>query len=388
MSSMDPIPGCRQSYGEQERTALLEAFDSGRIARGPRVKAFEAALGRRLRASHGVVCANGTAALELALRALGIGPGDEVLVPTLSWLASASAIRVLGADPVFVDIDPITHNVTPETVERAWTPRAKALIAVDMAGVPCDLAGLRASADSRGAYLIEDAAHALGAHHPDGLPVGGDGYAHATTFSFHPAKTITTGEGGLVTTPDAELAGRLARMRSGGLTRDFEASRGPWDYQSEDVGSNLHMTELQAALGLAQLERINALVERRRSAGLALLDGLQDVPGLILPQHPPGSCWNLFLCELDVEGSPEGLRDRVVARLHKAGIGAHVHYPLLHRQPVFDARSYEPQLPVAVRYFERTFTLPLFPDLTSADIVRIVQATRAAIDAECAAPSH
>lgn len=388
MSELDPIPGCKQSYGDQERAALLGAFDSGRIARGPRVKAFESALCSRLRASHGVVCSNGTAALELALRALGIGPGDEVLVPTLSWLASASAIRVLGAEPVFVDIDPVTHNVSPETVERAWTPAAKALIAVDMAGVPCDLKGLRASADSHGAYLIEDAAHALGAAHASGLPVGGDGHAHATTFSFHPAKTITTGEGGLVTTPDSGLAGRLTRMRSGGLTRDFAASRGPWDYLSEDVGSNMHMTELQAALGLAQLERMDELVARRRSAGLALMAGLQDVPGLLLPEHPPGSSWNLFICELENQAANEGLRDRVVQRLQQAGIGAHVHYPLLHRQPVFAASAREDELPVAVHYFDRTFTLPLFPDLTSAEIERIVRATQAAIDAECAAHSQ
>ncbi len=388
MPDLDPIPGCKQSYGKAERAALLEAFDSGRIARGPRVKAFEAALCSRLGASHGVVCSNGTTALELALRALGIGPGDEVLVPTLSWLASASAIRVLGAEPVFVDIDPVTHNVSPATVERAWTPRAKALIAVDMAGVPCDLEGLRSSADSHGAYLIEDAAHALGAAHANGLPVGGDGHAHATTFSFHPAKTITTGEGGLVTTPDPELADRMARMRSGGLTRDFEASRGSWDYLSEDLGSNLHMTELQAALGLAQLERMDELVARRQSAGLALMDGLAGVPGLLLPQHPSGSSWNLFLCEIENQTDREGLRDRVVQRLQRAGIGVHVHYPLLHRQPVFGATAYESELPSAVRYFDRTFTLPLFPDLTSAEIQRIVRETQAAIDAECAAPSH
>ena len=356
----------------------MEAFDSGRIARGPRAAQFEAACAERLGASHAIACSNGTSALELTLRALGVGPGDDVVVPTLSWLASASAIRMVGARPVFADVDERSHNVNLITVAAAWTSKTKALIAVDMAGIPCDLAALRVFVEAHDAWLIEDAAHAMGSRHDCGSPVGADGLAHASTFSFHPAKTITTGEGGLITCEDGELAGRLRRMRSGGLSRCFEGSRGPWDYRSRELGSNYHMTELQAALGLAQLQRMEELIQRRRRAGSALLEQLAEQSGLLLPDQPSGSCWNL--CIVELPDTDAARRDRIVAHMQTAGIGVHVHYPLLHRQPVFDALDFEDRVPVATAYFERCLSLPLFPDLTSPQIERITQGLGEALE--------
>ena len=219
----------------------------------PRIRKI--AFAQHVQAAQAVSCANGSVALEIALLGLGIGPGDDVVVPTLTWVASAMAIIKVGAKPIFADVDPITHNLTLDTVAAAWTSKSRAVLSVDMAGIPHDAQKLRRWVDSRDAFLIEDAAHSLGGCFDDGLPVGGGDRAHATTFSFHPAKTITTAEGGMITTHDPELAERLRIIRSGGFTRDFPGARGRFDFQVDAIGSNHHLTELQAALGLVQLQR-------------------------------------------------------------------------------------------------------------------------------------
>ena len=380
-----PIPYCRQTLGEAETRAILEVLESGWIARGPKSREFEARCAERLQASHAVSCANGSAALEIALRGLGIGPGDEVIVPTLTWVATAMAVRLVGATPVFADVDPVTHNLTPESARARWSDRTRAVIAVDMAGVPCPAHALRALAEERSAFLIQDAAHSFGAAWSDGTPVGSDGPAHATTFSFHPAKTITTGEGGLVTTADPELADRLRRIRSGGITRDFSESRGAYDYLATDIGSNYHLTELQAALGLAQLDRLDDLLERRRRAAARLLEELRPLEGLLLPKHPSGSSWNLFIVEIpDADGER---RDRVLGLLRERGVHAHVHYPLLHRQPVFGFDGDESGFEHADRYFRGALTLPLFADIEPHQIARVARALEEVLELTVPTPT-
>lgn len=385
------IPYSRQNLTEAEVAAVLEVLESGWIARGPRARELEERCAERLGASHAVTCSNGSAALEIALRALGIGPGDDVIVPTLTWVATGMAVLQVGARPVFCDVDAITHDATPATVQAAWTPRTRAVIAVDFAGVPAPIDALRALCDARGAYLIEDAAHAFGARFDDGRPVGRDGAAHVTTFSFHPAKTITTAEGGLLTTDDPELGERLRRVRSGGLTREFEGSRGRWDVLATDVGGNYHMTELSAALGLVQLQRLDALLDLRRQAFERLGQALAPLADrLILPRHPAGSCHNLFIVELR-----GGSRDASIAKLREEGVAAHVHYPLLHRQPVFGPSTDEPDgstehagqgalfgaptFPVAERYVERALSLPLFAGITDGQIRHVALALERAL---------
>lgn len=381
-----PIPYCRQSLGEAETRAVLEVLESGWIARGPRSREFESRCAERLGASHATSCANGSAALEIALRGLGIGPGDEVIVPTLTWVATAMAVRLVGATPVFADVDPATRNLTVETARERWSERTRAVIAVDMAGIPCPAHGLRSLAEEHGAFLVQDAAHSFGATWSDGRPVGCDGAAHVTTFSFHPAKTITTGEGGLVTTEDPELAERLRRIRSGGITREFAESRGGYDYLATEVGSNYHLTELQAALGLVQLDRLDELLGRRWHAANLLLAELQSIEGLALPEHPHGSSWNLFIVELqDADGDR---RDRVLELLREKGVGAHVHYPLLHRQPVFGCELDDSRFPGAVRYFDGALTLPLFADLEPAQIKRVARALGEALESTAPTPTH
>ena len=375
------IPYCKHNLGDEEIAAVVEVLKSGWIARGPKMRQFEDRCSEVLGARHAIACTNGSAALEIALRALGIGPGDEVIVPTLTWVATAAAVRMVGARPVFADVGGTSHNLTPEAVVARWSPRTKAVIAVDFAGVPHDVVALRAVVDARGAFLIEDAAHAFGARFEDGSRVGSDGHAHITTFSFHPAKTLTTAEGGLICCEDDRVADRIRVIRSGGVTRDFVGSRGRWDIQVNEIGSNYHLSELQAALGCVQLDRLDDLLAQRRVNGIALRTALADAVGdhLLFPVHPEGSSWNLFIVELTGDATSTD-RDLLLAELGSRGVRAHVHYPLLHRQPVFarDVESYQ-RFPVAERYVRRAFTLPLFPDLTGEDIYRIVAAVEVAL---------
>lgn len=389
MSEPERIPYCRQSLGEAELEAVVQVLRSGWITRGPLARDLEARCAERLGASHAIACSSGSAALEIALRGLDIGPGDDVLVPTLTWVATASAVRLVGARPVFCDVDPVTHNVTPATLVAAWTPATTAVIAVDMCGVPCDIEAIRELAHARGAVLIEDAAHSFGATHADGSPdspaVGADGYADIATFSFHPAKTITAGEGGLLTCADEQLAARLRCIRSGGITRDFEGSRGGFDFEVRELGSNHHMSELHAALGLVQLDRVDDFVAARRALARDLTARLQPLAErLLLPEHPAGSCWNLFVVELLGEASGSFARDTLLADLSARGVAAHVHYPLLHDQPLFAQDGVEGPFPVAERYARRALTLPLFPELTSAQLERVVAALEDSLRTPCA----
>lgn len=380
MSKPERIPYCKQTLGEEEIAAVAEVLRSGWIVRGPLSKQLEERIASRVQASHAIACSSGSAALEIALRGLDIGPGDEVIVPTLTWVSTASAVRLVGAKPVFCDVDSVTHCVTPETVLAAWTPKTKALIAVDMCGVPCEVRALRELTESKRAALISDAAHSFGATHADGTPVGADGFADITTFSFHPAKTITTGEGGMLTCQDPKLAERLRRIRSGGMTRDFEGSRGGFDFQVIDVGSNYHLSEIHAAIGLVQLDRMDEFLEARGILAQHMTEQLKTFADRIrLPQHPAGSSWNLYVVELtgDSIGSTE--RDELIKSLAKAGVVAHLHYPLLHTQPIFtrdhDGRSF----PVAESYERCAFTLPLYPELTKSQIDRVVNALEQAL---------
>jgi len=379
MSKPERIPYCKQSIGEEEIAAVTEVLRSGWIVRGPLSKQLEDRVATRVQASHAISCSNGSAALEIALRGLGIGPGDEVIVPTLTWVSTASAVRLVGAKPVFCDVDAETRCVTVETVRAAWTPQTKALIAVDLCGIPCDIRALRELTRSNSAYLIEDAAHSFGAKHDDGTPIGADNFADVTTFSFHPAKTITTAEGGMLTCQDSELAARLRRIRSGGMTRDFEGSRGGFDFQVTEVGSNYHLSELHAAIGLVQLDRTDEFLSARYANAQYMTEKLAPLAHrLRLPEHPNGSSWNLYVVQLEDDAVDSSERDELIKSLADAGVAAHLHYPLLHKQPVF-ATEDERFFPNAEHYERRAFTLPLFPGLTKSQIDRVVDAVENAL---------
>lgn len=359
----ESIPYCRHETGAAEERAVLAALRSGWIARGPLTRRFEEALAQQVGASHAVACSSGTSALELALRAAGIGSGDEVLVPSLTWVATAMAVRVVGAVPVFVDIDRRTLCASVTDARRKVTARTRAAIVVDFAGRGHDLAAWRELCNAHEMTLVADAAHAFGGRYPGGTVIGADEGADLTTFSFHPAKTITTGEGGMVTTSDPRLDERLRVLRAGGMTRDFPTSRGPWDFQVSLEGGNHHLSELQAALGIAQLEKVDDLLRRRRGC-VQIYEALlarSDAPWE-LPEHPEGSACNLYIIQLP--DSPGGaLRNEVARRLREDGVHCAVHYALLHRQPLFTAGVHETRLPDSERYERRALTLPLYPGL-------------------------
>jgi perosamine synthetase len=369
----DSIPYCRHETGEAEEEALLAVLRSGWIARGPLAGRFEDAVAQRVGASHAVACSSGTSALELALRAAEIGPGDEVLVPSLTWVATAMAVRLVGATPVFVDIDPRTFCASARDAAGRVTPRTRAAVVVDFAGRGHDLPAWRGLCRQHGITLVADAAHAFGGSYPDGTAIGGDEGADLTTFSFHPAKTITTGEGGMVTTASPELDARLRVLRAGGMTRDFPGRRGPWDFCVTHEGGNHHLTELQAAMGLAQLEKVEDFLARRRRGvqHYARLLGTEESPW-VLPEHPGGSACNLYVVSLP--DSPGGvLRNEVANRLRLAGINCAVHYALLHRQPLFTASAEPVGLPHSEAYERRALTLPLYPGLEPGELALVAR---------------
>lgn len=361
--------------GPEEQAAAAAAIASGWVAQGPRVAAFEAAVAGRVGAAHGVAVSSCTAALHLALVGLGVGPGDEVVVPSLSFIATANAPRYAGATPVFADVDAATQNVTARTVAAVLTPRTQAVVVVHQGGIPADLDGLRTLCAARGVPIVEDAACALGSTHR-GRPIGAG--ARVAAFSFHPRKLVTTGEGGMVTTDDPALAARLRRLREHGMdvsAADRHAARQPVIEAYLETGFNYRMTDVQAAIGLVQLGRLDAMVARRRALADRYRALLADVPGLTMHADPPWgtsnhqSFWVLLRDDVATD------RGAVLAALAAAGIGARRGFMAAHLEPAYAGHPHAP-LPVTERLTARSVILPLYHDLTEADQDRVVGVLR------------
>lgn len=373
MSAEPPLPYARQTIDEEDVAAVVEALRGPWLTTGPTVEAFERAVCAVAGASHGVAVSSGTAALHVAMCALGVGPGDEVIVPTLTFVATANCVLYRGATPVLADVDPDTLLLDPAAVARLVTPRTRAVIGVDYGGQPCDWAALRAAVRGRDVTLVSDGCHALGARE-GGVPVGR--LADLTTFSFHPAKHVTTAEGGLVVTEDAALARRARLFRNHGITTDLrERERaGTWSYDMVELGFNYRLSDLQSALGLSQLRRLPAWLERRRALAAAYDAQLAGLPGVAPLARRAGveHAWHLYVVRVDA-----ARRDAVISHLRARGIGANVHYRPVHLQPYHQARP--AACPVADREWRRLVTLPLFPAMTDADVARVVGALREAV---------
>ena len=372
-----PLPYGRHALEEEDVQAVVAALRSGWLTTGPQVPAFEGAVARQVGAAHAVAVSSGTAALHAAAFAAGAGPGDEVIVPAITFAASANAALYLGATPIFADVRADTLNVDPADVAAKLTARTRAVVTVDFAGQPSDLDEIGALTRPRGIALVEDAAHALGAEYR-GRRVGA--LADLTAFSFHPVKHVTTGEGGLVTTESAALARRLRRFRNHGLETEFRERDARGDEYSPmvDLGYNYRITDVQCALGLSQLARLEALLKRRAEIAQRYRVELDGLAGLRLPAVASHvrHAWHIFPVLLDLERLRADRR-AVLAALRAENIGAAVHYVPVYWHPYYQARGYPRGLcPRAEAAFDRLLTLPLFPAMTEGDVDDVLTAVR------------
>lgn len=375
------IPYSRQCITEADIAAVVQVLHSDFLTQGSELPAFEADFAQAHGVPHAVAVSNATAALHLACLALGIGPGKRVWTTPNSFLASANCALYCGATIDFVDIDPLTRNLSVAAL-AAKLAQAEAsgalpdlLIPVDFAGLPCDLREMRALADRYGFGILQDASHATGAQYL-GAPVG-SAWADATVFSFHAVKVITTAEGGMVTTRDAALAERLQGLRSHGMVRDAarmtQPPEGPWVYEQQQLGWNCRMTELQAALGRSQLRRLPQMAAQREAAAARYDRLLAGLP-LRLPARLSDrqSSWHLYAVEIDAGRSPCSRADAFGA-LRAADIGVNVHYMPIHLQPYYRALGFaRGQFPAAEAYYAQALSLPLFPGMSDAEQDRVV----------------
>ena len=376
-----PVRQCLLPYGRQwvdddDVAAVVEVLRSAWLTTGPTVDAFEQALAEVVGAPYAVAVSNGTAALHTAMYALGIGPGDEVIVPTMTFAASANCVVYQGGTPIFADVEPTTLLLDAAAVETHITPRTRAIVAVDYAGQPCAYDALRAIAARHHLALVDDACHAIGGSYR-GHPVGT--LADLNTFSFHPVKHITTGEGGAITTHDAELARRMRLFRNHGITSDHRqrAQTGSVFYEMIDLGYNYRITDVQCALGVSQLRKLTTFVTQRQTLAAYYTAALADIPGITPLAVRPDvvHAYHLYVVQLDLDQLRVG-RDGICAALRAEGIGVNVHYIPVHLHPFYRQRfATAPGLcPVAEAAYERLVTLPVFAQMTLADADDVVVA--------------
>ncbi len=383
------LPYGRQLIDEDDIAAVVAALRSDFLAHGPRVAAFEAAFAEAVGAGEAVACSSGTAALHLALAGLDVGPGDVCIVPGITFLSTATAARLCGAEVTFADVDAESGALTPQSLAAAVAAvegPVKAVLPVHLGGRLCDLAGLKAVADQAGAVLVEDACHAPGGRFADGARVGDGAHSAAACFSFHPVKTIAAGEGGMVTLNDRDRAERLRRLRNHAVSRDpalmsdhdlsfdGQGAANPWSYEQLELGFNYRMDEMEAALGASQLLKLSAFTARRTALAElydAQLAGLAQVrPAPRGPGRP-----SLHLYQVLIDFAAAGVdRGTVMRRLGERGVGAQVHYIPLYRQPYFRARYGRPPLPGCEAFYARVLALPLFPAMRDDDVERVVEA--------------
>jgi dTDP-4-amino-4,6-dideoxygalactose transaminase len=364
--------------GEEEIAAVTEVIESGWVAQGPRVAAFEAAFAKSQQAEFAVATSSCTTALHLALIVAGVGQGDDVVLPSFSFIATANAPTYIGARPVFADVDPDTGNLTAESILDVLTPATTAVIVVDQGGVPIDLKSIRAVCDPRGITVIEDAACAAGSTY-QARPVGAT--AEITAWSFHPRKIITTGEGGMITTMRHDWADRAHRLREHAMSVSAADRHGKVLAAAEsytEVGYNYRMTDLQAAIGLVQLSKLPEVVHRRRQLAEAYTKQIDDISDLRAVTDPPWGRSNFQSFWIEVEPNFPISREELLTRLAGADISARRGIMAAHRQPPYSSAVQAGQLPVTERLTDNTIILPLFHQMSESEQARVIDVLQSA----------
>ena len=378
------LPYGRQWISEDEIEAVGQVLRSDWLTTGPNVAAFEEAFAQQVGAKYAVAVSSGTAALHATIFAIGIYPGDEVIVTPMTFAASANCVRYQGGTVVFADVRPDTLNLNPDVIESLITPRTRAIVTVDYAGQPSDLNELLVIAKAHNIFLIEDASHALGATYY-GQRIGG--IAHLTTFSLHPVKHITTGEGGIVTLDDPELADRLRLFRNHGINIDYRKreSSGSWFYEMVELGYNYRLTDFQCVLGLFQLKKLDSWVKRRQKIAAHYSTELAKIkeinPPIVLPYNEPS--WHLYAIQLNLERLRSERLD-VFRALRAENIGVNVHFIPVPWHPYYQRLGYKKgQWPIAENAYERLISFPIFPMMSDQDVDDVITACNKVMQYYC-----
>lgn len=378
-----PIPYGRQWLEEDDIAAVVEVLRSDWLTTGPKVEEFERALAEFVGAREAVAVSSGTAALHAAMYALGVGPGDEVIVPPMTFAASANCVVFQGGTPVFADVDPETLLLDPDRVEAGITPRTRAIVAVDYGGQPCDYDALRSIAERHGLALVADACHSPGGR-DRGRPVGT--LADLNTFSLHPVKHITTGEGGAITTDDPELARRMRLFRNHGITSDHRQreQRGSWFYEMVDLGYNYRLTDFQCALGISQLRKLPGWVARRQAIARRYEAAFSDLVAVKpLGLRPDVShAYHLYVIRLDIARLRVD-RAAIFTALRAEGVGVNVHYIPVHLHPFYRERfgTGAGLCPVAEAAYAQILSLPIFPRMSDDDVEDVIRSVMKVVGA-------
>ena len=376
------MPFHRPSIGEEEIAEVVDTLRSGWLTTGPKVERFQREFAAAVNARHAVALNSATAALHLALEAVGVGAGDEVIIPAYTFAATGEVVTYLGARPVLADCRADTLNIDVGTIEPLLTGRTKAIVPVHIAGQVCDMEPILELARTRGLFVIEDAAHALPASYKGRL-VGTIG--DITAFSFYATKTITTGEGGMVTTERDDYAARMKMMSLHGLSGDAwnrYSSRGHWYYEISEFGFKYNLTDVAAALGLRQLERMWAFHRRREQIARMYNDTFGELDTCLVPRDAGFGthAWHLYILELNLPVLAVG-RNQVLDSLRQKGVGTSVHFMPLHLHPVYQRMyGYQAgQFPTAEAVFSRACSLPIYPGMTDGEVAHVIDAVRSTL---------
>ena len=370
------LPYGRQQVDEADIEVIVQVLRSNWLTTGPKVAEFERAFADFVGAQEAVAVSNGTAALHAAMYALNISPGDEVIVPVMTFAASANSVLFQGGKPVFADVDAATLLLNPAEVEAKITPQTRAIIAVDYAGQACEYSILRTMTNQYGLALVDDACHALGGSY-QGRPVGS--LADLNTFSLHPVKPITTGEGGIITTDNPELANRMRLFRNHGITSDHRQreAQGSWFYEMVDLGYNYRLTDFQCALGLSQLGKLSEWITRRQEIARQYDLALTDISAITPLEQRDNVChaYHLYVVQLDLDQLRVD-RSTIFRALRAEGIGVNVHYIPVHLHPFYRQQlgTSPGDYPVAEAAYERLITLPIFPAMSDQDVGDVISA--------------